>query len=125
MLNIRLLLSIAILMLSSCSYYYQHQEQVVRGKACYRHCEQQNDQCTQICDDNQNVCRAKNDAMTAARFVRYQHQQAVKGQIMIAELPAFRDPLACRKTTCDCEQDKRMCKQACRGTIYKRLQSVM
>lgn len=92
---------------------------------CYMHCEQRWNHCTQICDEDANRCHAKNDTTAAAHVVRYQQQQAVKGQIIIAALQSFRDPLACRKTSCDCAQDKSMCKEACRGTIYKRLQSVM
>lgn len=111
--------------LTSCAYYDTYQEQVTRRKACYLHCEQSWRQCTQLCVDNDKVCRAQNDARAAVHFVQYQQQQAVKGQIMTAELLTFRDPLACGKTSCDCEQDKNMCQQQCRGTIYKRMQAVM
>ena len=114
-----------VLLLSACSYMHHQQQRFEHQKACRAHCDERYRHCMQVCDDNEKLCRIKRDAIAAVHFARYKQQQNLKGQVITEELKAFRDPLACLKTTCDCEQDKMMCKQAYRGAIYKRLQYAM
>jgi hypothetical protein len=116
---------LSLLLLSACTYFNNQHVQFEHWKLCQAHCDQRYQGCAQNCDDNERICKIKNNAITAVHFARYQQQQNVKGQIVAEELSSFRDPLACRKTTCDCDQDKNICKQACRGVIHKRLQYAM
>lgn len=116
---------LGMLLLSACAYFDSQHQQFDQNRRCHAHCDQRYQYCTHICDDNENLCRMKAKANAAVHFAQYKHRQQVQGQVVAAELAAFRDPLACRKTTCDCDQDKNMCKQACRGSIRKRLQYAM
>lgn len=114
-----------MLLLNACSYYQHYSQKVDVRNQCLAQCEQRFQTCQRVCDDNKAVCRAKNKARAAMHFAHYQCQQNVKGQVVSEELNSFRDPLACRKTTCECLEDKNMCQQACRGSIRKRLQYAM
>ncbi len=118
-------LGAAIFLLSSCAFYSQFQEKSAQRKACFAHCEQRCFHCDRVCDDNAKLCAAKSDTQAAVHFVLNRHQQMIKGQVVVTDMASFRDPLACMKTTCNCEKDKKMCKQVCRGKIYKRLQSAI
>lgn len=40
------------------------------------------------------------------------------------ELNSYRDPLQCRKVTCDCLSDFAICKKGCTGVIPTKLQAV-
>ena len=119
------LVFMGIWLLSACSYMQNQHQLFEQQKLSAAHCDQRYQHCKQTCDENEKSCLAKSDARAAVHFARYQHQQNVKGQIVTEEVQAFRDPLACRKATCDCDQDKMMCQQAYRGSIYKRLQYAM
>jgi hypothetical protein len=119
------LMLLCIGLISACSYMQNQQQLFAQRKISAAHCDQRYQYCQKTCDDNLNLCRTKSDARAARHFARYQQQQNVKGQIVMEEVQAFREPLACRKMTCDCDQDKMMCQQAYRGSIYKRLQSAM
>lgn len=116
---------VSVFLLSSCSCYHHIQEKSTQRQSCFAHCEQRCVYCESVCDDNVKLCSAKNDAQAAVHYALNRHQQKLKGQVVVADMTAFRDPLACTKTTCHCEKDKKMCKQVCRGNIYKRLQSAM
>ena len=116
---------LGLLMLSSCTYLENQHKLFEQTNQCVSYCSQHYHQCKQTCDDNENICQMKNEARAAVHFERYQMQQQVKGQVVMEEEQAFQDPLACMKVTCDCDQDKMMCQQACRGTIFKKMQYVM
>lgn len=114
-----------MLLLTACSYYQHYAQKNEHRKQCRMQCEQRFQCCLKVCDDNKALCRMKSKVRAAMHFSQYRQQQNVKGQIVSEELNSFRDPLACRKTTCDCVEDKNMCQQACRGSIRKRLQYTM
>ncbi len=122
---IRLLLSVSVLATAACSSYYHNHEQVSQQKTCLAHCEARCAHCQNVCDDNETICQTKINAVAAVHFDQYRREQKLKGQPAMAELNAFRDPLACQKASCDCEKDKTMCKQACYGTIHKLLRPMM
>lgn len=119
------LLCLSLWLLSACSYMHNQQQLFEQRKLCIAHCDERFQYCKQTCDENEKLCRMKSEARAAVHFAHYQHQQKVKGQVVMEEVNVFRDPLACRKVTCDCVQDKNMCQQACRGAIHKRLQYAM
>ena len=114
-----------MLLLAACSYYQHSMQKQEEIRQCLLHCEQRYQTCLSVCDDNLADCNMKSQARSAVHFAHYRHQQTMKGQVVTAETKAFQDPLACRKTTCDCVEDKNMCHQACRGFINKRLQYAM
>jgi len=115
---------LGMLSLSACSFYQHFHDKMVAKQACDKACQTRWYQCSRVCDQDSALCNAKADAMAAVHFNHYKRQQCIKGEGITLELKAFRDPLACTKTTCECVQDYDVCKQACQGSIYKRLQTV-
>lgn len=61
-----------------------------------------------------------NSAMKS--YGRYVHEQEVQGGMVIQELKSYRDPLQCRKVSCNCMADYNVCVQGMSGIIHKRLQ---
>ncbi|HVT62826.1 MAG TPA: hypothetical protein VHD33_04985 [Legionellaceae bacterium] len=113
---------IALCALTSCALYQP--AKVAQQHSCYQLCAEKCKHCRAVCDQDPLTCNAKADAMAAVHFNQYRRQQRIQGLPMTEELQSFRDPLACMKTTCNCAVDYRVCRQACRGTISKRLQKI-
>ncbi len=89
---------------------------------CQKNCESRVVACNKTCRNNCQQCNAYAKEKTAKSYYRYQHERYVKGEMLALELNSFRDPLQCRKTTCNCRADYQVCMQACGGVIHKRLQ---
>lgn len=115
-------LIVCMLVLNACVCYRAPlYDKMTTNRACYTACTQRLHRCSRICDQNSALCDAKDYARAAVHFNHYKRQQCVKGDGIEIELGAFRDPLACMKSTCECVQDFDVCVQACRGKIVKRL----
>ncbi len=112
---------ILLLLLTSCSTYVQH---VKTLKACKWQCTVIKQRCEQVCKNNCQNCTAFSNAEAAVHFNQYKHQQNIQGSIVALELQSFRDPLQCRKPTCDCTTDFSVCLQSCQGKIRKHLKVV-
>lgn len=112
---------ILLLLLTSCSSYVQHARAL---KACKWQCTVTKQRCNQSCKNNCQNCTALANAETAVHFNQYKRQQNIQGSIVALELQSFRDPLQCRKPTCDCTADFSVCLQSCQGKIRKRLKVV-
>jgi len=115
---------LSLLLLSSCTYFAQSKERAAQRQVCYAKCEDRCDHCSKVCDQDRVLCNKKADATAAVYFKHYVHQSRVKGRLPTATLKAFRDPLACMQPSCDCVLDRRMCREACDGKIYKILRTV-
>ena len=118
----RVVLTFSLLSLSACAVYKNIHDKMMAKQVCYIACQAHRYRCNHLCDQNSELCNAKADAIAAVHFNHYKRQQCVKGEGITAELKAFRDPLACTKTTCECDKDYDVCRQSCQGSIYKRLQ---
>ena len=112
---------IMILLLSGCSTYVDHLREM---KACRLKCSGIQKRCEHACRNNCQNCNVLSNTETAVHFNHYKHQQNIQGSIVALELQSFRDPLQCRKPTCDCKVDFGVCLQSCRGKIRKRLKVV-
>ena len=88
---------------------------------CSNVCLSQLNQCKIECRNNCSTCSRFEIAQAADAFKHYVYEQRMKGARVIRSLNSYRDPLQCRKTTCNCVQDFQVCHQACTGFIHKEL----
>lgn len=110
------------LILTACSV---HQTQMLHYKevqSCKIACQQRFNLCNQACVNNCQQCTAYANQSALKSYKRYRQDLSVQGGTVARQLYSFHDPLQCRKTTCACKTDYRVCLQACTGTIHKRLQ---
>ncbi len=116
----RLVLYCSFLCLLSCTQhflFYGNNHFV----SCKINCENRLKICTKVCRNNNLQCSAAATELTAKNYAHYLHEQRVKGEFIALQLNSFCDPLQCRKTTCNCQADYRVCVRACKGTIPKYL----
>lgn len=90
--------------------------------ACEANCIKKSQICHHSCRNNCAECSAFARQSTARQYAHYEWEQVVKGKIIALELNSFRDPLQCRKVTCDCKADYQICMQSCSGVVQKSLQ---
>lgn len=90
-------------------------------KQCTMGCIQQLDLCKKTCINNCPNCSAASTCTATKNYQRYVHQKRIEGGIITRELNSYRDPLQCRKVTCNCPMDFITCKQGCTGIIHKQL----
>ena len=86
------------------------------------HCQERFKTCAKVCDKSCKTCSKEASCSAARHYNRMVHEQVVQGGMIARELNSYRDPLQCRKTTCNCQADYTVCKAACTGIIRKRLQ---
>jgi hypothetical protein len=99
-----------------------HQNTVSAIAACKMSCQSKLNVCQKTCDNSCLQCAAKANQMTRQSYNRYVNEQCVRGGYLTRQLQSYRDPLQCRKITCECVADYQVCAQACTGVIRKRLQ---
>ena len=121
---LRLIFCTVLLVISGCAT-----QQPVIGKSkelsqCLQLCEQRSDSCKQQCSNNCPRCSLIASDETAKNYLGYVHDKQVQGGYVSRGLNSYRDPLQCRKVTCNCTSDYLTCKQGCTGVIQKRLQAV-
>ena len=121
---IRICFCVLLLSLFGCA-----SKSVLRGTAlalaqCNATCTQHFESCKQNCVDNCPTCSWNSTRQSAANFSKYVNERKVEGKKVMRELNSYRDPLQCRKVTCDCIADLTACKQSCSGVIHKRLQAL-
>lgn len=120
----RLFACILLLSCISCSTYQSIREHAAEIKSCKLSCIERLKTCANTCRNNCNNCTSLDNAAAAVHFNQYKRQQILQGQIVALELQSYKDPLQCRKTTCNCREDYGVCIQSCNGQIRKRLQVV-
>lgn len=119
---IRVFLCIAALTLVACASLHGSHQCAQTMIKCKSNCQERLNSCKQVCHNDCQSCAVEMKANTICSYNRYRHEQDVQGGIMVRELKSYRDPLQCRKTTCNCLADYNVCKQSCTGRIRKRLQ---
>lgn len=117
---VRLAFVFVIFTLCSCAHPPTPQEKMVMS-TCMASCEQRSSACNATCRNNCQQCLAYSRQSAVEDYLYYQHEQYVKGGTIARELKSYRDPLQCRKTTCNCSSDYQVCMQACGGVIRKQL----
>jgi hypothetical protein len=89
---------------------------------CVKQCKIKSAACHHNCTDSCKLCEQQEKKAMKARYKTYLHEQCVQGERAALQLQSFRDPLQCRKISCDCPADYRTCVGACKGSIRKYLQ---
>lgn len=91
---------------------------------CQMNCMKHFEFCSQNCVDNCPNCSRKSQRHATENFSKYVIERTIQGKKVMRELNSYRDPLQCRKVTCNCVADLMACKQGCSGVIHKRLQAL-
>ena len=81
--------------------------------ACKDVCQHKSQNCQKVCGDDGRHCLENVMTHTKESYARYVAQQRVQAKDIALELQSFRDPLQCKKITCDCLADARLCAKAC------------
>lgn len=116
-----LLLAMSLL---SCTPKQQTASNPQAVKACLMQCQSKLQHCNQTCSLCCANCQKKSFGRAAERHQKYVHEQRIAGGFVARQAPAYRDPLQCRKTTCNCQADLQVCQQGCGGKIHKQLRAV-
>lgn len=91
-------------------------------RACQQRCDIQLHRCEPLCHESCKACSMTANQTTRKHYHDYVQDRFIQGRAIARQLYAYRDPLECRKASCNCQADYRVCAQACTGTIHKRLQ---
>lgn len=119
---LKFMLLFMVLMLSGCETLHQQDVKAQELRVCQSVCKQQLSHCQNVCDDNCKSCEIKAKKTTEINYKRYEHERCLEGRTIVRRLQSYHDPLQCRKMSCDCPADYRVCAEACSGVIHKRLQ---
>ena len=119
---VRVMVCFAVIALSACTSHRVSVQQVKARVSCNMGCEERFQQCSQMCDNNCHTCSKSARIKTARHYQQMVREQVIQGGMISRELNSYRDPLQCRKTTCNCQADLTVCLAACTGIIRKRLQ---
>lgn len=92
-------------------------------KQCKAQCLQRYESCKMTCIDSCPQCSAQATHAASINYTKYVHEKQIEGGTISRVLKSYRDPLQCRKVTCNCSSDFAICNQGCTGIIQKRLRS--
>lgn len=121
---IRVCTGFLIMGLISCAGHYSQLNRHGAVNQCKQLCVQKLQSCRSTCVNNCPNCCGVARVNSATNYAKYVHEQRIKGVFIARELNSYRDPLQCRKITCNCSADFSTCTQNCTGVIQKRLQAV-
>ncbi|MCC5791120.1 MAG: acyltransferase [Legionellaceae bacterium] len=117
-------LIISLTLLSACTHRHvtsgKPPEKDTRAQ-CLWQCERHFNACQQTCQNSCPKCQKTANKKASNSYDDYRNQLKVTGGYDIRQLNSYRDPLQCRKTSCNCPADLVVCRQSCKGTIYKTL----
>ncbi len=119
---LRVMLACVVVALVGCASQKMAVKSANDKMVCKMACQQRLTACNQVCYKNCPTCTKVANASAARHYSQYKQEQCVQGGIIARDLKSYRDPLQCRKTTCNCWADYSVCVQACAGVIHKRLQ---
>ncbi|WP_081964831.1 acyltransferase [Legionella norrlandica] len=88
---------------------------------CQQICLEHLEYCKQNCTNNCRNCSSSATISAQKNYLKYLHEIEVRGGYITRGLQSYRDPLQCRKVTCNCAADFNVCNQGCTGVIQKRL----
>lgn len=118
---VRMMLSVFFCTLLSCANYHSIMQTKATFATCKASCEKRSNKCNRLCNNNCQQCRSKAFLSTAKSYNIYLQEQRLQGLRIARELNSYRDPLQCRKITCNCPADYQVCMQSCGGVIHKEL----
>lgn len=116
----RIILFIVVLLLTACTNPRLANDLAL----CKKKCQLQFNSCSLVCRNNCSQCGKAANCSATRHYNQYKREQLIQGRVIVRELNSYRDPLQCRKVTCNCLADSNVCTQSCGGIIHKRLQPV-
>jgi hypothetical protein len=119
---LRVILCFVVITLVGCASYQASLVSATTKATCKNTCQQRFKSCKQACHNNCQGCKQSSNRSVIHHFNKYKHEQCVQGGMIIRDLNSYRDPLQCKKITCDCLADYNVCTQSCSGIIHKSLQ---
>ncbi len=122
MIHVFMRLICAVLLLSGCVNHLGTTVSPEEKKVCRMACQQRFDQCQDTCVDSCKTCAKQANQEATAHYMQYRHERCVQGKTIVHRLQSYHDPLQCKKSSCDCPADYRVCVEACSGDVHKRLQ---
>ncbi|MBA2650103.1 MAG: acyltransferase [Legionella sp.] len=117
-----LFLGLLVTCIGSCNIH-QSDEQALNLAHCQMHCRENLELCHATCSNHCAHCENSAAASAACGYDQYLQEIEVQGGIIARELNSYRDPLQCRKITCNCSADFNLCSQGCTGIIQKQLRA--
>jgi hypothetical protein len=114
-------IALMVLFLGACAVKFPAYQTKTQVAHCDMVCKKQLVTCQKYCRNNCVQCDTYAMQQTSDRYHRYVNEQSMRGGLFIRRLNSYRDPLQCRKTTCNCAIDYQTCSQSCRGVIHKQL----
>lgn len=112
----------SLILLTGCTNFFFHPVNKVPIYSCKVQCLKQLKHCEQVCDNSCGMCVALGKQRVVKNYRHYLQQQIIQGKEVPRDLKSYRDPLQCRKISCNCVADLEQCIQFCTGAIHKRLQ---
>ena len=116
----RLAFCIVLLFLGGCVVSHQ----TPAASKCLKLCEETFLNCSNKCANSCSRCNLSLHNTSKINYNKYLNERKVEGAINARNLQSYRDPLQCRKVTCNCDIDLTTCTQNCTGVVKKSLQSV-
>lgn len=122
MIDVFMRLICVVLLLTGCVNHLGTAVSLEDKKVCMMACENRFGQCQDACVDSCKTCAKQANQETTTYYRHYRHERCVQGKTMVRRLQSYHDPLQCKKSSCDCPADYRVCVDACSGDVHKRLQ---
>lgn len=94
-----------------------------KNDVCEQTCHKRFDACKVECTDNCSNCNKRSNQTSRKNYRKYVHEECVKGGFIARDLNSYRDPLQCKKVSCNCAADLDSCIQSCNGVIRKQLKA--
>lgn len=120
----RTLAVLACFTLLSCNSINHRLPNLNKPNACQQICLKNLEFCRQSCDNNCRLCSTGVTNEARKDCLQYEHEVKIRGGYITRGLNSYRDPLKCRKVTCNCAADFDTCNQGCKGIIRKKIQPV-
>ena len=117
----RIFLGLSLLGLFSCTHHLPLGQSRIEVAQCQLICKQHLISCEKSCRNNCNYCETYANHKAKNRYAHYINEQDIRGGLVIRRLNSYRDPLQCRKSTCNCSTDYQVCVQSCGGVVHKLL----
>ena len=117
---LRLLSCIALISLMGCASDEKIQINPQSLSLCKFSCAKRFEVCQNKCVNNCPTCSADSSYTSRSNYFKYAHEKLVQGGYITRGLNSYRDPLQCRKVTCNCVADLIACNQNCARVIEKR-----
>ena len=121
---LRLLCCLIFLNSTGCTVQQKILVKAQPQQQCLAMCVQKLASCKEICTNNCAICSSNTSLSAIKNYEKYVHEKRIEGGSVTRGLKSYRDPLQCRKVTCNCYADLSACEQNCTGITHKQLRAI-